>query len=133
MAGQQENEAQARARNLPFALYMTLTPQNDECVAIVAASAADAIAWFAAPLLIIPGASAIGVALEGVAAGLAIYGMTLSWKTLKELSSQITKGLRNTIMQTFANPSGPNDISFIYTDFYEDTDLVEIAIELNKR
>jgi hypothetical protein len=133
MAGQQENEAQARARNLPFALYMTLTPQDDECAAIVASSAAAAIAWFAAPLTANPLTFPIGAALEGVAAGLAIYGMTLSWKTLKELSSQINKGLRNTVMQTFANPSGPNDISFIYTDFYEDTDLVDIAIELNKR
>jgi hypothetical protein len=103
---------------------------------IVVSSAASAIAEFAAPLAINPLTLPISLALEGVAAGLAIYGSTLPWKTLRELSSHINKGLRNTVMQTFANQSGLNDISFIYADFYEDTkdtNLVDIAIELSRR
>lgn len=125
---QQERFDQAKAK-LPFALYMTLTPGTDDAVKVVVSSLSSAIAKLAAGLLLTLYAP-IGIALEAIAAGLKIYEWTLDWTTLKELSRKVNKNIYSTVTDKFQKLSeNENNISFIYLDFYESTDIVDLAIQ----
>jgi hypothetical protein len=133
LSGQQGNQANARGLNLPFALYMTLTPQNDEIAMIVTYGAADAIEELAATLWF---TGLLAAALEALALSLKATESMLPYKSLEELSSHINKDLYVNVMKLFANQSGPNDISMIYADFYENVpnvSLVDLAIMLSNR
>jgi hypothetical protein len=133
--GQITNQTKARELDLPFPLYMTLTPQDEECAMIVTYGASEAIAEFGAALIasINPVSVAVGMALVALAMALELTESMLPYKSLKELSGDINKDLYVNVNKTFANQS-PNDISIIYVDFYEKTtnvDLVDTAIALS--
>jgi hypothetical protein len=130
IAAQAQQFLAARSAGLPFALYMTLTPQEDDAVDIVVASLASAIAKFATSLLLIPWLALLAVPLYAVATGLAIYGATLSWTTLRELSRRIGAVLQSELTSTFQPlDTTTNSVSFLYVDWYETTNVVDIAIQ----
>ncbi|WP_310832170.1 phosphatidylinositol-specific phospholipase C domain-containing protein [Paenibacillus pedocola] len=132
MLNEQYSNFQNANRDKPFALYMTLTPNESDVTHIIISSLASAIAKLAAGLLLNPITFSVGTALEGVAAGLAIYNATLDWKTLKKLSWKVDSDIEKLMVNHFlASFQGNNPISFIYLDYYETTDIVHFAINLS--
>ncbi len=136
MAGQEENLAMARERNLPFPLYMTLTPQDDECAMIVTYGAADAIEELGLVLMTTVVGLIVGGLLVALAESLKITESMLPYKSLEELSDHLNEDLYVIVKQRFVDESGPNEISMLYTDFAENTmdvSLVDLAIQLSNR
>jgi len=128
LSEQAKNQAKAVSLNLPFALYMTLTPSTEDAVKRVVFTLASPIAKVAAPLLLNPLSAPIGSAPEALAGGLAIADKVLSWHSLEELEKPVTRSLSPYVMGDFV-PTGP--ISIVYLDFYEHTDVVDLAIQLS--
>jgi len=76
---------------------------------------------------------AICPALEALAIGLAIYGTTFEWKTLRDLSHRVSSDLRRIVLDRIIEKNAGNPLSMISLDFYEDSHLVDVAIELSYR
>ena len=128
--------AEAKARSLPFALYMTLTPSTSESIWIIVADLSSAIAKLGVAMLSVGQLEIYGL-LEGVAVALELYKLSLSWTTLYQLSQQIDQysqppmnpGLVSLLTTRFQAADAPeNQISIIYSDYYETTAIVDLAI-----
>jgi hypothetical protein len=114
------------ANGKPFALYLTLTPSEEDAIKIVLSSLAKAIAKLG--LWISLTNPYVGGLVLSVAATLKVYSWSLAWHTVEELSRNVNRDafdIATTIQSV--NPQ-PNAVTFIYTDFYEKTDLVDLAI-----
>lgn len=120
--------------NLPFALYMTLTPSTGQYASVVTGSLASAIAKLGASALALgPVGVPIAAALETVAAGLGIYKATLDWTTLDQLSAKLDDHLGKYVVDNILGSyKGTNPLSFIYLDFFEHTSVVDLAISLSQ-
>jgi phosphatidylinositol-specific phospholipase C-like protein len=138
MVSTQSEQFQSNKGQLPFALYMTLTPRKDECIKIYVAQLASVVAEFGALLLAFawyPPTWVMIPAFEVLAAYLALYGTSLFWTTLRELSLLINDQLQSELVSEFQSlpeiPFNPqnNQITFIYVDTYEDTNVVDLAIQ----
>jgi hypothetical protein len=113
--------------DLPFALYMTLTPGDDDQIPIIVGSLKKPIAELAgvyplfAPLLL------------PISAGLAIYSATRDFNTLAELAAKVDQRLPYYVTSNILEGySGKNPISYLYLDYYETTDVVDLAIALSQ-
>ena len=135
IAGQEVNLAKARERNLGFPLYMTLTPQDDECAMIVTYGAADAIEELGLALMLVPVVGlTVGALLLALAESLKITESMLPYKSLEELSDHLNEDLYVNVKHSFVDEYVPNEISMLYTDFAENTmdvSLVDLAIQLS--
>lgn len=113
---------------LPFALYLTLTPQKEQILHIVTGELSAAVAKLGINAFVL-GHPVIATALESIAAGLAIYKSTLPWTSLRGLSEEVGDSLLQELSDNFQPFTCiKNQIAMIYADFYEDTSLVEAAI-----
>ncbi|HEY0074043.1 MAG TPA: phosphatidylinositol-specific phospholipase C domain-containing protein [Abditibacteriaceae bacterium] len=119
-----------RAR--PFALYMTLTPQEDEAIKIVVSSFASTVSEFPTPSILGP-VNPMALALRAIAGLLEVYKSQLpwtqSWASLHQLSEIANKELENTLSKLQPLDTTDNRISFLYLDYYEDTRAIDIAIQ----
>ncbi len=131
-ASQKQHFQCAIDRDLPFALYMTLTPNGDDAVKIVGGSLSGPIRNWKIPLEL----------ATPVLGNLALFSViklketddSLGWKTLFDLSQRIDKDLDAIVLNNFANMfTGENRISLLYLDFFETTHVVDLAIELSGR
>jgi hypothetical protein len=128
------NYNEAVSNDLPFALYMTLTPQESDVYGRSAAAIAGPLAVAALPVLAIPFYGAVVfAAVEALCAGLAIYGAALSWHTLEELTEKLSPTLVQRVQDNFVPASGPNRVSLLWLDFYEKTGVVDLAVTLSQR
>jgi len=128
---QRANQQQARQYNLPFALYMTLTPGTSDTVLRVVTSLATAIRNVGTAASVVPYTAPIGVALIAVAAGLAVTNSTLPWLSLRDLTQRVNANLSQTVQSNFADYA----VNLLYLDFFEDTapSVVDLAIQLSSR
>jgi hypothetical protein len=127
-----QKSQQQQAGNLPFALYMTLTPNGTDYAEVVVTSLAGAVAKLGVSMLVIPFIGiALCAALEAIAAGLAIGQLAFSWRTLEQLSQPVDDQLNQLVYSNFTQIGQPNNISFIYIDFYERSSVVSLAVALS--
>jgi hypothetical protein len=128
----QTQKQQQQSASLPFALYMTLTPQGSDYAEVVVSSLSGALAKLGVTMLAVPFIGpALCLAIEAVAAGLYIGNLTFSWRTLEQLSAQVDDQLTDLVYKNFATPGQPSNISFLYLDFYERTSAVSLAVALS--
>lgn len=132
LSEQTANFCQAQASDLPFALYMTLTPSGTNYTNIILASVAEGLELVGEDLAG-EGAAIFGRVLEAIATDLEVrFPIETSWTTLEELSAQVGSQLNEIITSTFAPaPGQPNGVSMLYLDFYENTSVVDLAISLS--
>jgi hypothetical protein len=126
-----------------FALYMTLTPQiGDVIFAVIQHEMGAALLAVAAGIWWNP---IFAAPLSALAAALIISANAVPYFTIKDLASPISKDLNFYLTPTasnvldgnqvgFQDPSlqSTNKITFIYNDYYEDTDLIDIAIQYSR-
>lgn len=130
LPAQQSNWNSALTGNLPFALYMTLTADTANIESIIAGSLAKSVAELAAAnILNTPVFATLGI----IAAGLEGFNSLLPWTTIQELSAPIQSDLTNLVENNFIvnGPIMNNNLSFLYIDFFEDTNVVDISIMLS--
>jgi len=117
---------------LPFANYMTMTPDTEQYVNIIVSSLYGALFTLAAEITLVD--PVVGAAVAAIAAGLLVdYEVTgFSWRTLEELSQQIDRQLTEIVDDNFVPITGTdNQISMIFCDFWETTTVVDLAINLS--
>ncbi|HSY52085.1 MAG TPA: hypothetical protein VLC46_25005 [Thermoanaerobaculia bacterium] len=117
---------------LPFVNYMTMTPDGEQYVNIIVSSLYGALFTLAGEIAIVD--PVVGAAVAAIAAALLIdYAVTgISWRTLEELSQQIDRQLTEIVDDNFIPITGTtNQISMIFCDFWETTQVVDLAINLS--
>ncbi|HEV7571374.1 MAG TPA: hypothetical protein VGQ21_07720, partial [Thermoanaerobaculia bacterium] len=117
---------------LPFVNYLTLTPSTEQYVNIIVSSLYGAIYTLAAEVAIVDPIA--GAALAAVATALLVdYEITgYSWRTLEQLSQHVDRELTEIVHDYFIPITGPyNQISMIFCDFWETTEVVDLAISLS--
>ena len=125
----------AVGENLPFANYMTMTPNGTDYFNIVASSFYGALTVLAADLALAGQIEAAAV-VEGAALTVEVYHViveeTLGWTTLEQLEEQIDKQMPELVDDYFL-PHSPetNAISMIFCDFWESSEVVDLAIALS--
>ena len=128
----QTQKQQQQSAILPFALYMTLTPQSSDYVGIVITSLYSALLSLAKSLALIPIIGPmLATAVLAVAAGLYIGQLGFPWRTLEQLSAKVDTQLTDLIFNNFASPGQPSNIAFLYVDYYEKTSVVDLAVSLS--
>lgn len=124
----------ALARSLPFVNYMTMTPGPVEYFNIIGSSLYGAFTALAADLALIGQEEAAAAALV-IAATLFVDDEAtrfLGWRTLEELESQIDSQLPELVDDNFLPYGGTtNQISMIFCDFWENSQVVDLAIALS--
>jgi hypothetical protein len=127
-----QQDQQQNAAGLPFALYMTLTPSVADYGEVVVSALASTIARLAVVALAIPFIGfTLFVAIECVAAALAIGELAFSWRTLQQLCAPLDAQLTELVYKNFVKPGEPSNISFLYVDYYESTHVVALAVGLS--
>jgi len=116
----------AKTENLPFALTMTLTPQEQTFKNIVISSVYCSIVELAR---ILPEAN---TQLLEIAAEISVYNKTLLSRTLKQLAQNLNSDLRNIMQRMQPADTEINNISRLYTDFHSDSSVVDLAIAYSK-
>ncbi len=111
--------------SLPFALYMLLTPQVSDVEGVVAGTLATAL--YREVDRISSRAPSVGAALQAIAASLSMPAP--EWKTLQQLSLDVDTDLGANVSQVTGPLPSPNPLSFLYVDFYEVTNAVDLAIQ----
>ncbi|HEV7485926.1 MAG TPA: hypothetical protein VGQ65_09605 [Thermoanaerobaculia bacterium] len=117
---------------LPFANYMTMTPDTAQYVNIIVSSLYGAL--YTLSLDIMPHDPEVGLAVAAIATALLVdYEVVgFSWRTLEELSQQIDRQLTEIVDDNFVPITGTdNQISMIFCDFWETTTVVDLAINLS--
>jgi hypothetical protein len=110
-----------QAGGLPFALYLTLTPSASDDTKIFTHNAGRALQGYLQGVPFVP-------ALDILAQKL-VAAWTRPWTTLLQLSAIANADMENTLTGTFQPTQAvPNAITFIYTDFYYTTPVVDLAI-----
>lgn len=134
-ADQKTTFNQAIAAGKPFELSLSLTPTTADAENRLFAGIAPSLAATGALALAIPLYGwLVGPAVEALAASLAIYGETLDWWTLEDLSDKMSDNMIQTIRDQFVpDATKPNPLSRISLDFYEKTQIVNFAIEVSGR
>ncbi|MFP5246458.1 MAG: hypothetical protein ACLGH0_07160 [Thermoanaerobaculia bacterium] len=131
-SGQLTNYCAALSANLPFALYLTMTPQGSNYTQVIVQDIAQAIDNLGERFQNEHGGivAIIGRILQKIANVLEIeVPLSTSWTTLAGLTKEIDI---DTLIQQFAPaPGQPNPVSMIYLDFYEKTNVVDVAIALS--
>lgn len=132
MLGWQNSEFTAAGRlNLPYALYMTLTPQDSDVSAIVGNVLSNAI--FDEATTIAPTNPTVAQELRDVVSMLLPYMKVMEWTSLQELCKQVDTQVGTLINENFLSGwAGPNPLSLIYLDYYETTDIVDLAINYSQ-
>ncbi len=135
LQGQTANFAAAQSAQLPFALYMTLTPSGTDYTEVIVNDIAEQIEVLGGQLQaeyrgIV---KILGEILEGIGEKLEIRVPVKSgFRTLAELAGDVDGQLDAYVQQYFAPaPGQPNAVSMIYLDFYETTNVVDLAITLS--
>lgn len=111
----------------PLALYMTLTPSGASYTEIIVTSLGDAVITLGTEL-----GNPLIVALgEGFKVAHGVENR-FNFTTLLELSQRVDRELEHFVVENFVPlmPEG-NRISMIFADYYETTELVELAISLS--
>jgi len=133
--GQTANFAAARDASLPFALYMTLTPSGSDYTDVIVNDIAAAIDALGEQLQNEHGGivALLGNLLQAISERLEIrFPPRSGFSTLQELAATVDAQLDAYVQQYFAPPAGqPNQISMIYLDFYESTNVVDLAVQLS--
>ncbi len=114
----------------PFALFLTLTPDLADYVRVVVAHLLEpAIALV--PIIGVLSQEGREIVEDLVGLIEEHLRIELPWTTLKQLSSHIDRDTRS-IVDRMVNEVGraPNRLSMIFVDFYETTDLVQLAQSL---
>lgn len=111
----------------PLALYMTLTPSTVSYSEIIVTNLGDAVITLGTELGD-PGIVLIGESFKILHGVENRFGFT----TLLELSQRVDRELEHFVVENFVPlmPDG-NRISMIFADYYETTELVELAISLS--
>ncbi|MEA2297653.1 MAG: lysyl endopeptidase [Solirubrobacteraceae bacterium] len=133
IAAQTSQLASAIDQDLPFALYLTLTPSTSDAVDRVLTGIADPLSVIALAALAVP---VVGPILASILEVLIHEHKTQSypWMTLQELTTTVAgAGSLTELVTTRIMPSTAtgNPISMIYADFFESTTLVDLAIQLS--
>src|SRR5690606_26814756 len=133
LESQKEHYKEAVKEGTYHEISLTLTPQEKEVKSVVVSSLAPAIIKLAGTIaafwwLLYTGP--IAVALSAFAAGLAGFNLFLPWSSLKQLSQIINKDLRGSLYFVLDGHSC-DSVSCISLDFYEHTDVVNLAIEIS--
>lgn len=124
--------ANALGKNLPFALFMLLTPQDDDVAAILANALAQRIEFEAAIIAQSDPVTA-GQLLQVVSAVLQKYMHGMWWDSIAQLCAPLNSQLTNVIQNQFlAGWRLKNPLSWVYVDFYETTDIVAQAINYSQ-
>jgi hypothetical protein len=134
LAGQIANFCAAQGAGLPFALYMTLTPQGSDYTKVIVHEIAQALDALGEQLQGEHGGimAILGEILEVISSRLEIADPAPAWRTLYTLSQQIDGQLDALVEQYFAPaPGQPNGVSMIYLDWYGSTDVVDLAVGLS--
>ena len=135
LQGQIANFNAAKAGNLPFALYMTLTPSGDDYTDVIVNDVGEALVDLGGDLqsrgMLIY--RVMGDVLVAIGNKLQInYPLRSGFSTLEVLASEVNEQLDSYVQQYFAPaPGQPNQVSMIYLDWYETTNVVELAIALS--
>lgn len=111
--------------SLPFALYMLLTPQVSDVIGVVSRTLATAL--YRQVDRISSEAPSVGAALQAIAASLPTQAP--EWTTLQQLSLDVDTNIGSNISQVVGTLPSPNPLSMIYADFYDVTNLVDLAIQ----
>jgi hypothetical protein len=109
----------------PFALYMLLTPQDTDVIGVVARTLATAL--YRQVDRISSEAPTVGAALQAIAASLPTRAP--EWTTLQQLGLDVDTNIGSNISQVVGTLPSLNPLSMIYADFYEVTNLVDLAIQ----
>lgn len=124
-----QQQIQQGAGTTPFALYMTLTAQPSDAVAIIAGALALPLAAIAIDYSALPG---LPEAIASISEFLAVVEISLPWTTLEQLSAPVQSQLYPLVVNNFiAKGSTSNTIAYLYCDFYENTSLVDLCIAMN--
>ena len=114
---------QAKSNSLPFALSLTLTPQDDAVYKLLEGDLAKAIAILGAEALAVPFIGPeLAIALEITAAGFAIAGENPPYSSLEDLSSKIFSSAPtvSAVYQDYFFGTKYATPSLIWMDFYDD-------------
>ena len=119
---------------LPFANFMTLTPDQTQFENIVGAALYDASLQLE-DVYIRAGNAAAADVVRGIVELLLPYKQAvdlLGWATLQELSLPVISALPEIIDDNFLTISGrENRMSMIFCDFWEESQLVALSISLS--
>lgn len=132
---QQKHLTTAVANDDPFALYMTLTPNGVDYTLVIMANLGAELAAFGRKIL--PANPVVGTALIALGESVsAAYSLTQKWRTLLQLSQLLDADLDSVVVNDFLVPARKagakeNPISLIYLDWYETTNVVNLAIDLS--
>lgn len=121
----------AKEHKLPFALCLNLTPSNEEAAAIVLAQLSTSLDTLGASIASNPLYWPTAARLECMARELSVYKEELSYNSLEALSVKMNKKLSK-ILNEFQAVEKTNQINFIFTDYFENSSLVDLAIAYNK-
>lgn len=125
----QANNWKSNYNKLPFALYLTLTPDEDSIKSIAIYNAGSALQAATSWLFwthIKEFYAVLKLMYELLSGG------KPSWMTLRELSKIANQQMGLTIQNYFQSlDASDNKISFLYIDYYHDTLSVDIAIALS--
>jgi len=121
----------AVSQGLPFANYMTMTPNGEDYTKVVVSSLYGALGALAADLLA-TGHPVEAAAVKAVAIAFHTYNIALPWTKLEQLEEQIDKQMPELVDDNFL-PDSPetNAISMIFCDFWENSEVVDLAIALS--
>ncbi|SJZ51549.1 hypothetical protein [Sediminibacterium ginsengisoli] len=124
-----------QADGIPFALYMTLTFTDDDITNIITNAALPAISDLL-PIVLVALPPGINVAayigLKEYISYLLSTTTEPPWTTINQMSAPIQSQLYGLVAQSFVQQGATtNTIAYIYVDFYENTNLVDLCIALN--
>lgn len=132
---QQTQLGTAVTNDYPFALYMTLTPNGLDYGLVIAANIGAELAELARKIAKQAPLTAASLFALGTSIS-TLYSWTRGWRTLLQLSQLLDADLEYVLVNDFLLPARQqgatdNPLSLIYLDWYETTDVVNLAIDLN--
>jgi hypothetical protein len=127
----QQAEFNERQVDSPFALFMILTPTDNDAMGILVNRLVYVFYGLAEALT----TTNLDIAkkVSSLVECLKPLAVTPSWTSIAELCQPMDQDISSIIYTNFlANYSGNNPLSFIYVDFYETTNIVDLAINYSQ-
>lgn len=139
MAQTQKTQFQeACAHSFPFALYLTLTPGTPHFISNIVRYVERALfGGFLQPVIagfvneIIDGICDIAKLSSDTRDEIHSYVSQPGWDSIESLSAQVGHDVASLVNRNFVNSNVGNQVSLVYVDYFENTQIVDVAIGLS--